>query len=59
MNLLTTLPLGDNSNTTLYVFLIVAAVCVVSIGVLGFISKRSKNKEQPENESHVEEISEE
>ncbi len=51
-------PLGDQSNTTLYILLGVAVVCVVALGALWLIPKRSKDEEENEEE-HVEEINEE
>ncbi len=50
-------PLGDQSQTTLFVLIGVAAVCVVALGALFLIPKRSKKED--EEEEHVEEISEE
>lgn len=58
MGLLTALPLGDNSNTTMYILAGVAVVCVVAIAVLWLGPKFSKKEEQ-EEQNHVEEINEE
>ena len=58
MRFLTSLPLGDTSNTTMYVLVGLAAVCVVAIVALWVVPKLSK-KEDPEETSHVEEINEE
>ena len=58
MGLLTALPLGDNSNTTMFILAGVAVVCVVAIAALWLGPKFSK-KEDQEEQSHVEEINEE
>lgn len=58
MNWLTALPLGDTSNTTMYVLAGVAAACVIALLSMWLLPKKSEKKADDE-QSHVEEISEE
>lgn len=58
MKLFTALPLGDHSNSTMYLYLGIAAVCAIALVALFIIPKLSK-KEKPVQESHIEEINEE
>ena len=58
MQILSALPLGDNSQSTMYLFLGIAAVSAIALLALIFVPMFSKKKEEPAEEC-VEEVKEE